>query len=601
MLLKSKTDKGVSCANIIDNGVIENNSKYNLLFDSMHDAAIIVDQQELKIVETNRIAESLYGYSHEEFNGMPAVNISAEPEKTIKLLKNPHLHIHVPLRNHKKKDGTIFPVEITLGTLVLNHKPTIIAIIRDISLRFELEEALKKRETAYRTLAENIPAIVFRRFAALDNKMFVFNGMLESMTGYDPCDIEQDFNRIILEEDLEGFKKTIETAVSTGKAYNAEYRIVHKGGDIRYFGEHGRPVLNAAGGVEYIDGVIFDETRKIMAEEKVKIVKKQLLEKYSFRDIIGKSAAICKIKDILPAISESDCNILIEGPSGTGKNLIAKAIHGLSSRRKGPFVTVNCGAIPETLLESELFGCAKGAFTDAKTDRPGRIAAAEGGILLLDEIGEMPFALQVKLLHFIEERSYEPLGSNRPVKADVRIIASTNRDLLKLVQENNFRIDLYYRLKIVSLKIPPLCERFEDAELLIQHFIEIMNLKYSKSIKGLSNAAQAYFWGYDFPGNVRELQNLIEHAVIFCKGGLIEVEHFPEEYKNKNSRYLKSNTDEKTCAPEPNELKNIKNYSERTYIVDILNRFGGSRKEASKFLNISRVELWRKMKKHKLI
>ncbi len=599
MILKNKGDKDFSASDIIQDDIVESRNKYSLLFDSMLDAALIVDQAELKIVEANKTAAALYGYSFEEFKGMNALELSAEPEKTIRSIQDPYLY--VPLRYHKKKDGTVFPVEITTGTLVLNGRPTVISMIRDISVRFEMEEALKKRETAYRTLAENIPAIVYRRYISKDNKMLVFNDMLKTMTGYDADELEEDFDRIIFKQDLENFKKTISTAVLMGKAFRAEYRITHKTGDIRYFAEHGRPVLNGEGGLEYIDGVIFDDTQRKRAEEKVRIVQKELLEKYSYRDIIGKSAAIRKIKDILPAISASDCNILIEGPSGTGKNLIAKAIHSLSLRRTGPFVTVNCGAIPETLLESELFGYAKGAFTDAKSDKPGKIAAADGGIIFLDEIGEMPLGLQVKILHFIEEKTYEPLGSNKPLKADVRIIASTNRDLLNLVRENNFRSDLYYRLKIVSLKVPPLCERFEDIELLIQHFIDIMNGKYSKSITALSNAAHAYLLSYEFPGNVRELQNIIEHAAIFCEGGVIEADHFPEEYKNKNTRYLKGNTNEKVCGDETNELKSVKIFSERVYLVGVLNKFDGSRKEASKFLNISRVELWRKMKKHKLI
>ena len=599
MILKNKNNEDLSISNIIENDLIENRNKYSLLFDSMLDAAVIADRDELRIVEANKTAASLYGYSAEEFMGMSALNLSAEPEETVRSIKDPYLY--VPLRYHRKKDGTVFPVEITTGTLVLNGRPTVISIIRDISIRFEMEEALKKRETAYRTLAENIPAIVYRRYVANENKMFVFNDMLIVITGYGPDELEQNFDRIILKEDIEGFEKTIKNAVLRSKAFSAEYRIVHKNGEIRYLEEHGRPVLNAAGLVEYIDGVIFDETQRKRAEEKVRIVKKELLEKYSYRDIIGKSAAIKKIKDIIPAISASDCNILIEGPSGTGKNLIAKAIHSSSPRRSGPFITVNCGAIPETLLESELFGYVKGAFTDAKSDKPGKIAVADGGIIFLDEVGEMPAALQVKILHFIEEKSYEPLGSNKPLKADVRIIACTNRDLLKRVRENKFRSDLYYRLKIVSLKVPPLCERFEDTELLIQHFINIMNIKYSKSIISLSNAARAYLLSYEFPGNVRELQNLIEHAAIFCEGGFIDIEHFPEEYRNKNICYLKSNVDEKTFGTEGSELKNIRNVSERAYLVNILNKFDGSRKDTSEFLNISRVELWRKMKKHKLI
>jgi len=231
---------------------------------------------------------------------------------------------------------------------------------------------------------------------------------------------------------------------------------------------------------------------------------------------------------VLPDIAESHSTVLVEGESGTGKELFARAVHQLSKRRKKPFVAVNCGALPDTLLESELFGYKAGAFTDAKKDRPGRFAAAEGGTLFLDEIGDVSPAMQVRLLRFLQERVYEPLGSVKPVHADVRIVAATHRDLAALVQEKKFRDDLYYRINIVKLVVPPLRDRLEDIPLLVEHFIDRFNTLQGKEILGVSDDALSCLMSHDYPGNVRELENLVERAFILCRSGMIEREHLPE-------------------------------------------------------------------------
>ena len=230
---------------------------------------------------------------------------------------------------------------------------------------------------------------------------------------------------------------------------------------------------------------------------------------FCFENIISRSPKIRDIFEILPAVAESVSTVLIQGASGTGKRLFARAIHNLSARRDKPFITVSCGAIPDTLLESELFGYKVGVFTDAKKDKPGRFALAEGGSLFLDEIGDISLAMQVRLLRFFQEKVYEPLGSLESIKADVRIITATNKNLEKLVKEGKFREALFYRINVVRLGLPSLRERMEDVSLLIEHFIDRYNKQYGKKINGISEEALLCLLSYDYPGNIRELENIL--------------------------------------------------------------------------------------------
>lgn len=262
----------------------------------------------------------------------------------------------------------------------------------------------------------------------------------------------------------------------------------------------------------------------------INTLRQQLHQRYTFDSILSKAPSMQRLFAILPDIARSPSTVLILGESGTGKELIARALFNASDRADKPFVTVNCGALPETLLESELFGYKAGAFTDARKDKIGRFAAAEGGTLFLDEIGEIPPAVQVKLLRVLQERIYEPLGSNTPVKADVRIITATNRDLQALVRDGAFREDLFYRLNVVKIQLPPLRERKEDIPLLIDHFIKKYSAQQGKDIVGISSGALATLMRHDFHGNIRELENIIEYAFILCEGGYIQPRHLPDPF-----------------------------------------------------------------------
>ncbi len=322
--------------------------------------------------------------------------------------------------------------------------------------------------------------------------------------------------------------------------------------------------------------------RDISVEEKLR---KAIAERYSFEDIISKNHRMHQLFDILPDVAESSSTVLLEGESGTGKELFARAIHHLSPRRKQPFIAVNCGALPDTLLESELFGYKAGAFTDARKDKPGRFRLAERGTLFLDEVGDISSALQVRLLRVLQEKTYEPLGSVESVSSDVRVIAATNRRLQDLVREGKFREDLYYRINVIRLELPPLRDRLEDIPLLADHFVQHFNVLQKKEIAGLSVEALACLVSYSYPGNVRELQNIIEHAFILCKSGLIELHHLPE-----NICFSKG-----LEPSDRNETTSMRGL-EAVFITNMLRRHQWNRVKTAKALGIHKTTLFRKIK-----
>jgi len=312
-------------------------------------------------------------------------------------------------------------------------------------------------------------------------------------------------------------------------------------------------------------------------------LQKELQSRYTFEDIVGRSPAMMRLFKILPQIAESSSTVLVEGPSGTGKELFARAIHNLSPRRKKPFVAVNCAALPDTLLESELYGHKAGAFTDAKRDKPGRFALADGGTVFLDEIGDISPAMQVRLLRVLQERLVDPLGGVKPIPVDVRVVAATDKDLAKLVRTGTFRDDLYYRIRVVHLKLPTLRQRREDIPLLVDHLIAKFNRLQDKDIAGVSDEVMARLMEHDYPGNVRELENVIEQAFVLCRGGMIELHHLPPE--------LRPATTSGRGDAQPLSLQAM----ERFLITEALHRRNGNRKQAAKDLGINVSTLYRKV------
>jgi PAS domain S-box-containing protein len=318
----------------------------------------------------------------------------------------------------------------------------------------------------------------------------------------------------------------------------------------------------------------------------VEELRKELSARFQMGDMVSSSTAMQKIFNILPQVSESDSTILIEGETGTGKELAARAIHSLSHRKNGPFVAINCGALPDTLLESELFGYKAGAFTNAVKNKPGHFALAEGGTIFLDEIGDTSPAFQIKLLRVLEEREFQPLGAVKKVKANVRIIAATNQNLSGMVDKGAFRQDLFYRINVVQLKLPPLRERMEDIPLLVERFIGKLNRIRGKAVTGIDQEALEALMHYDFPGNIRELENIIEHAFVLCMEGKIQLRHMPI---NRPLQSLAVDNHE----TEHDTLKS----AEINVITDVLKRNNYNRKAAAEDLGMHKSTLFRKINK----
>ncbi len=339
------------------------------------------------------------------------------------------------------------------------------------------------------------------------------------------------------------------------------------------------------------DGLI-DLIRRAIEQTQAKAEHKQLKEQirgqYSFANIVGQSKKMKEVFELVESVAASDANILIQGENGTGKELIANAIHHNSNRVKGPFIKINCAAIPKDLIESELFGYKKGAFTGAGTDKIGLFEMAEGGSLLLDEIGEMPPYLQTKLLRVLQEREYRPIGSDRLVHVDIRLVCATNIDLDVALRDGKLREDLYFRINTITLRVPPLRERTEDVPLLCNHFLAKFNERYRKTVRSISPAAYHLLIRNRWPGNVRELENAIERAVLVSKTGEIQPADLPETIREEASPA------QEFTVPPHRTLAEI----EKMAIVQTLQRTNWNKQEAAQILGLYRPTLYSKMKKH---
>lgn len=333
----------------------------------------------------------------------------------------------------------------------------------------------------------------------------------------------------------------------------------------------------AVGGVETF--------RDLSALERLR---REIQQQYTFHDIVTKNHVMRRILDILPDVAASDSTVLIQGPTGTGKELVARAIHDLSPRRKHKFVAVNCGALPDTLLESELFGYRKGAFTGAQRDKPGRFERAAKGTLFLDEIADISAALQVKLLRVLQEREYEPLGGTQLLRADVRVIAATNQPLAQQVALGRFREDLFYRLNVVRIDLPPLTQRREDIPLLVQHFVERFNAQRGSRVRGLSEEALQRIMQHPLPGNIRQLQNIVEYAMVLCQANVIPVDCLPPELIQQTAPERAVST----VHADPLAQAEVE------AIREALRQHGGHRGRTAEALGINKTTLWRKLKKY---
>ncbi|MBD3169775.1 MAG: PAS domain-containing protein [candidate division Zixibacteria bacterium] len=426
------------------------------------------------------------------------------------------------------------------------------------------------------TIVDSISDGVF----AVDNELKItfLNQSAERITGYTEQEAIGKRCKEIFRSNICDDNCALKETMSTGKpVVNRPVCMTNKSGK-------NVPISISSALLKDMDGNIIGGVETFRDLDLVDRLRKDFQAKYTMEDMVSRNKAMLEMFEILPAIANSDSAVLIEGETGTGKELVARALHRLSSRNKNDFISINCGALPDNLLESELFGYIAGAFTDAKTDKKGRFALADKGTLFLDEIADISPAMQVKLLRVLQEKTYEPLGATKSERSDARIVAASIKPLDELVDEGEFRPDLYYRINVVKLVIPPLRERNEDIPLLVDHFIGQFNRLRKKDISGLSPPALNLLMNHDFPGNVRELENIIEHAFVLCRGGLIRPEHLPNHIQYSRS----------TPAIEvSNSMKDM----ESLFILAALKRNNWSRKETSRELGIHPTTLYRKIKK----
>ncbi|MFZ5570917.1 MAG: sigma-54 interaction domain-containing protein [Thermodesulfobacteriota bacterium] len=443
----------------------------------------------------------------------------------------------------------------------------------------KIKPAVERRRTADSTaiILESISDGVFTVDG--DWRIMTFNRAAEEITGTPREEAvgklcSEVFRASMCEEDC-ALKRTMETGVPV---INKSAFIVDADGR-RIPISVSTALLRNAGG-EILGGAETFRDLSIVEE-----LRKELKGRFQAGDLVSRSISMRRLFDLLPMLAASDSTVLIQGETGTGKEFVARTIHNQGPRRDKPFIAVNCGALPDTLLESELFGYKAGAFTGAAKDKPGRFQVAAGGTLFLDEIGEISPALQVRLLRVLQEKTFEPLGGNTPVNADVRIIAATHQDLASRVKKGTFRQDLFYRINVVKLDLPPLRKRREDIPLLIEHFIARFNRLQNKAVEGISPEVTSLLMAYDYPGNIRELENLIEHAFILCGEGVIETCHFPEEFMTRSPQ-------QKTVTNMDGALKAV----EAQTILEALKRNRYNRLAAAKELGIHKSTLFRKVK-----
>ena len=519
---------------------------FERLFDLAPDAIVLRDNDN-RVLRANREFTSLFGFTLEESAGRDIADLIV-PEG----FQDESLRLREPISRGERvraevvrrhKDGTLLNVELVSAPVSLDGADTeIYTIYRDITQRKQAEEALRRSE-AY--LAEGQRLSHTGSWArSVSTGDLYFSQESYRIFGFDPSQKKITLDALldrVHPEDRASILETIRRAIREKCHFERDYRILLEDGSVRHIHVLGHPVMDPEGNpVEFV-GTHMDVTAQHHAQraleqafEEIKTLKDQLYEENvalrqeidetsMFEEIVGKSAVLREVLQQVETVAPTDSTVLICGETGTGKELIARAIHNLSARRGNAFVKLNCAAIPSGLLESELFGHEKGAFTGALAQRIGRFELADRGTVFLDEVGEIPLELQPKLLRVLQEREFERLGSSHTRHTDARLIAATNRDLAGMVDEQKFRTDLFYRLNVFPIRVPALRERPEDVPLLAQHFGELFSRRMRKTIKTIPAATMNALMRYDWPGNVRELQNVIERAVILSPGGVLQV------------------------------------------------------------------------------
>lgn len=431
-------------------------------------------------------------------------------------------------------------------------------------------------------------------------RIMEMNSYLEVLTGYTSAQARGIYGNFILRCNLGPKNQHFHKALETGESIAIEGNIINR--------DHKKiPVQFTISPLRAERGNVVG---LLVVLEDTSLYQNKSQRLYDGAEVIlGHSPKMQEVLGLIPVLAHTDATVLITGETGTGKDLIAEAIHKASQRARHPFIKINCGALPESLLESELFGYARGAFTGAVKDKPGILRLAHAGTIFLTEIGDLPMPLQVKILSVLDNKEFYPVGGTRKVEVDVRIIAATHRDLRELIQQGKFREDLFYRLNVLRIHLPALREREDDIRLLLDHFLKEFESKLSKSIKGFSANAFAKLLSYAYPGNVRELRNIIEYAANICQGEKIRTEHLPPyistcQVSNSITQPKAYDIGQQGQIPTPEPLKpRAGNWNdiEKEIILDALTKTRGNRSQAAKMLGWGRTTLWRKLKMHGVV
>ncbi|MDP8240240.1 MAG: sigma 54-interacting transcriptional regulator [Candidatus Hatepunaea meridiana] len=562
-----------------------------------HDAITVIDQ-DFKITIFNEEAQRVTGFSNEEMVTKHCRFLFKNWDREVPYLKN-------VLFNNKAYQRMSFVIisadEKTINVLgsltpmchpdgqkscaiFVFHNPDKIISLRD-SIEEQSRELLDERN--------KLNAIFNSRMEGtftVDKECIIttFNRSAERITGYRPEEAIgskcwEIFNSDYCDNECPYRKGEIPASYKTLTSMKELY-ITRKDGHKAPVRVSSAPLFNS------------DDERIGMVETFIDIselinLSSHLDNRFKFPHIIGRSKSMDKVYRLMDNVSRSNSNVLVTGESGTGKELVARAIHLNSNRRKGPFIALNCSAFVETLLESELFGHERGAFTGAVQTKHGRFELAQGGTLFLDEIGDISLPIQVKLLRVLETRKFERVGGIKTFEMDVRLIAATNKNMVAEMHTGRFREDFYYRINVINIHLPPLRERMDDLPLLLQNIIERNSTRFSKHIKGLSPQALTTLMSYNWPGNIRELENIVEYAFVMCQGEIIETEHLPENLWNTS---LQTDT---------NGFQRILTFkqTEESLITSALDKYQGHRGKTAEALGIDRATLWRKMKKYDLL
>jgi PAS domain S-box-containing protein len=457
-----------------------------------------------------------------------------------------------------------------------------IEVFQDLFVYSQLLDRIRYDEHRLKLILDNLDIGVFT--VNRGGYITSFNSMAETVTGYEREEVLGQPHQMLTGCDQPGETCGLAESIESGKGLaNLHRRLFTKDGRRLPIRANFMALRNEAG--EIIGGLETFQDLSLIQQ-----LNRAISNQYIFDDMVGKDALMQQLFEILPVVADSEANVLIEGPTGTGKDLLAKIIHNGSRRKDRPFVKVNCAALPDNLLESELFGYVKGAFTGADRDKPGRFQEADGGSIFLDEIADMPISLQAKLLRVLEDKEFYPLGGRQLCRVDVRIIAATNQVLENLVREKTFREDLFYRLNVMRLELPPLKKRRGDISLLINNFIKQYNITKGTAVSRIAEDAMEILLNYDYPGNIRELENMIEHACVLCQGEVIERRHLP--------MYLQATSDhpEGEIISRP-DVALGRDQWERERLLEVLKEHRWHRQKAAEALGVDRTTLWRKMKK----